>query len=121
MQRISRFFIALPTLIGSLLSCAMCPMCIPIYASIFTALGVDAVQASPYLLGIMFASMIATLTLIYSQIQQKNLNWTPFILALASAIGIVITKFLGFNTLMYLSLAVFFGAALWNRRKAHHH
>lgn len=120
-QRILSFLVALPTFIGSIFSCSLCPMCIPMYASVFAALGIDLVQASPYLLAIMFASMVATITLVYTQIRKHNLSWTPLWIVSISAFGIIITKFLEETELMYLFLASFFATALWNRTKGSRH
>lgn len=121
MQRVIKFFVALPTFLGSMLSCSLCPMCIPMYASVFAAMGIDLMQASPYLLALMLASMIATLTLVYTQIRRNHLSWAPFWIVSISALGIIITKLSELNELMYFFLMTYFAAALWNRTKGAKH
>lgn len=120
MHRWGDFFSGTGTVVSSLLSCAACPMCLPIYAGLLSLVGVELTEINSYFLPIMIGFACVTLTLMAYQIHTHSGSWRPFSLAIGALIGMGATTLMGFEYLLYLCAAFFIGSVIWNKLSLTH-
>jgi hypothetical protein len=108
------------TVLLSLLSCAACPMCLPIYAGLLSVIGFELAEIHHIFFPVMLAFAIITLGLMAYQIRSHHGKWAPFQIAIFSAIGMVVASYLGLEYLLYCFLALFMGSVIWNKRTLVH-
>ncbi|USO01390.1 MAG: hypothetical protein H6849_04875 [Alphaproteobacteria bacterium] len=114
-HRIMRIFIAIPGILAGIFSCAACPMCFPVYASLVTFLGIDHSTADVYLLVIMYVSLATSLWLMYTSARQKRAGWGIFFIAFGAAALVVYAKINNMPFTLYLSLAIYFGSFIFSK------
>jgi hypothetical protein len=115
-------FSGIGTVVLSLLSCAVCPLCLPLYAGLLSIIGIELGHIHDFFFPIMMAFALITLGLMARQIYLRHGSWLPFQLASVSAIGMVASAFYGYEYFLYACLALFMGSILWNKRTlAHNH
>ncbi len=120
MKRWSDVFSGTGTMILSLLSCAVCPMCLPLYAGLLSIVGLELGNIHEFFFPIMIAFSIITLGLMAHQIYTHHRKWTPFKVAVGAALGMSMAAFYGYEYLLYPCLALFMGSILWNKRSLVH-
>lgn len=108
------------TVILSLLSCAACPMCLPIYAGFLSLIGIELIEVHEYFLPITLVFGIVTLGFMAYQTYTHQGKWTPFKLAIGAAVGMVTSALLGYEYFLYASLALFMGSVIWNKKTLIH-
>lgn len=108
------------TVVLSLLSCAVCPMCLPIYAGLLSLIGIELVELHAFFLPIMLVFGLITLSFMAYQIYTHHSTWTPFKVACMASLGMVSSALLGFEYLLYVCLALFMGSVFWNKRTLVH-
>ncbi|MBI2774386.1 hypothetical protein HYX58_00030 [Candidatus Dependentiae bacterium] len=116
MKRWSDVFSGTGTMVLSLLSCAVCPMCLPLYAGLLSIVGIELGNIHELFFPIMIAFAVLTLGLMAYQIYAHHGKWMPFKLAIGAAIGMSMSAFYGYEYLLYLCLALFMGSILWSKR-----
>jgi hypothetical protein len=110
------------TVVLSLLACAVCPMCLPLYAGLLSIIGIELGYIHEFFFPIMMVFALVTLGFMARQIYNHHSKWLPFKLAVGSAIGMMISAFYGCEYFLYACLAFFMGSLLWNKRiLAHAH
>jgi hypothetical protein len=120
MKRWGDVFSGTGTVLVSLLSCAACPMCLPIYAGLLSVIGFELAEIHHLFFPIMLAFALITLGFMAHQIRTHHSKWSPFKLALAAAVGMIVSASLGYEYLLYASLALFMGSVIWNKRALVH-
>ncbi len=108
------------TIVLSLLSCAVCPFCLPLYAGLFSIIGIELGNIHEFFFPIMIGFAGVTLGLMAYQISTHHGKWGPFKIALGAVIGMGMCAFYGYEYLLYLCLALFMGSVLWNKRSLTH-
>lgn len=108
------------TVILSLLSCAACPACLPLYAGLLSLVGVELVDIHELFFPVMMVFALITLGLMAYRTHAHHGKWQPFKLAIFSAIGMANAAFLGYEYLLYACLALFMGSVLWNKKSLTH-
>lgn len=85
------------TFMGSLVpvfkSCPPCAICMPKYAALFAFFGLELADYSQYLIPIMLASMLISLTIMYRQVKTYNLPQIIFYTALTASLTLIVSKF----------------------------
>jgi len=104
------------TVVLSLLSCAACPMCLPIYAGFLSLIGLELIDIHVYFFPVTIGFGLMTLGFMAYQIHTHHSPWVAFKWALSSIIGMVMSAFFGYEYLLYVFLASFMGCVLWNKR-----
>jgi len=120
MKRWSDVFSGTGTMIFSVLSCAVCPMCLPLYAGLLSIVGIELGHIHEFFFPIMIVFAILTLGLMAYQIYKHHGKWMPFKLAIVSALGMGISALYGHEYLLYPCLALFMGSILWSKRSLVH-
>lgn len=120
MKRWSDIFSGAGTMVFSLLSCAVCPMCLPLYAGLLSIVGIELGHIHEYFFPVMIASALLTLSLIAYQIYKHHGKWSPFKLATASAFGMGLSALYGQEYILYICLVLFMGSILWSKRSLVH-
>lgn len=104
----------------SLLSCAICPLCLPFYAGLLSVIGFELGYVHELFEPLIFVFALITLGLMANQIYRHQGNWMPFKVALGSALGIGIATINGYDYVLYICLALFMGSIVWNKRSLIH-
>lgn len=99
----------------SLLSCATCPMCLPIYAGALSLVGFELSEYSSYFFPIMIAFLVWTLFLMARQTLKHNTDARPLALGVISALAIATSTWHGHEMLMYACLVGFMASVFWNK------
>ncbi|MBS0272001.1 MAG: hypothetical protein JSR85_05075 [Proteobacteria bacterium] len=120
MRRWSDVFSGTGTVVTSLLSCAACPVCLPIYAGFLSLIGIELAEIHVLFFPIMMIFATCTLGFMAYQIHSHQGTWEPFKLALAAAFGIIISALLGYEYILYISLAFFMGSVIWSKKTLIH-
>lgn len=120
MKRWYDVFSGTGTVIVSLLSCAACPMCLPIYAGFLSLIGIELIDIHDYFFPMMMAFGILTLGFMAYQIYKHHGPWTPFKFAIGAAIGMMTSASLGYEYLLYACLALFMGSIIWSKKSLIH-
>lgn len=120
MRRWGDVFGGTGTVVVSLLSCALCPLCLPIYAGFLSIIGIELAALHEFFFPIMMAFGVITLGFMAYQIYTHHGAWTPFKLAMAAAIGMGTSAFFDYDYLLYACLALFMGSVIWNKKSLVH-
>ena len=99
----------------SLLSCAACPMCLPVYAGLLSLVGFELTELSVYFFPIMLGFLGWTLFLMTRQAIKLKTDIRPVALAAIAATAIVTSTWHGYETLIYACLVMFMGSVFWNK------
>jgi hypothetical protein len=102
-------------ILTSLLSCAACPACLPIYAGLLSLLGIELFEVSLYFFPLMLGSLGFTLALMARQVFFRKADYRPLLISVAAAGIIVWAAVVGQELPLYLSLAAFMGSIFWNK------
>ena len=108
------------TVIVSLLSCALCPLCLPFYAGLLSVLGFELGYIHEFFKPLMLIFALITLGIMAYQIYRHHGKWMPFKLALGSALGAGIATTNGYDYVLYVCLALFMGSIFWNKKSLPH-
>ncbi|HUX80623.1 MAG TPA: hypothetical protein VMW10_12895 [Alphaproteobacteria bacterium] len=120
MKRWGDVFSGTGTIVISLLSCAACPMCLPIYAGLLSLIGIELVDVHEFFFPVMVMFGLVTLGFMAYQIYNHHAKWTPFKLALAAGLGMGTAAFFGYQYILYACLAVFMGSVIWSKKSLIH-
>ena len=104
----------------SLLSCAACPLCLPLYAGLLSLIGIELAEIHDFFFPIMMIFTLITISFMVYQIRTHHGKWHPFALALAAAIGMAVSAYFGYEYLLYGCLALFMGSVFWNKKSLVH-
>ncbi len=104
----------LPTIMIALLPKLTCPACWPAYAGFLSAVGVGFVNYTPYLMPLTALFLaISVFAMVYRAKVRRG--YGPFFFGLAATFTVLIGKFeYESDTTMWLGLAVFGAASVWN-------
>ena len=108
------------TVVISLLSCAACPLCLPLYAGLLSLIGIELAEVHEFFFPIMTIFAIATIGFMAYQIYHHHGKWSPLVLATTSASGMAGAAFMGYEYLLYSCLALFMGSVFWNKKTLVH-
>lgn|SRR3990167_7596063 len=104
----------------SLLSCAFCPLCIPIYAALLGFIGFEFTHLHDLFLPSILIFSSLSLGFMAYQIHTHHGKWTPFICALFAILGMLGANFYDIDFFMYISLLVFMASLIWNKKSLVH-
>lgn len=104
----------------SILSCAFCPLCIPLYAGILGFIGIEVGNLQSFMLPLAAIFSLSSLGFMAYQIHTHHSKWSPFILGFFAMIGMISSAFYDLDIPLYLSLAFFMGSVFWNKRLLTH-
>lgn len=102
-------------ILTSLLSCAACPACLPIYAGLLSLLGIELFEVSLYFFPLMLGSLGFTLALMARQVFFRKADYKPLLISFLAAGVIIWGAVVGEELILYLSLAAFMGSIFWNK------
>jgi len=108
------------TVVLSLLTCAICPLCLPLYAGLLSIIGIELGNLHEFFLPFILIFALTTLGLMSYQIYTHHGGWTPFKLAVGSTLGMLASTFYDYDYLLYTCLALFMGSILWNKKSLTH-
>lgn len=104
----------------SLLACAGCPLCFPLYAAclsvIGNVMGIELVDTHHFFLPVAMALSCISLGVMAYQIRAHHGLWMPFKVAAGAAGGMMVAAYFNYEYLLYASLLLFMGGVLWNKR-----
>lgn len=107
-------FAALPGIGASLLPVGVCPACWPAYAGMLSALGLGFLLEGRYLLPFIGALFTLALLALGWRAPSRR-GYRPLLLgSIGSALALVGKFAWASDSLLYLGIAVLFGASLWN-------
>lgn len=115
MKRWGDVFSGTGTIITSLLSCAACPMCLPLYAGLLSLIGIELIDINEYFLPVMVTFSILTLGFMAYQIYNHRSPWAPFKLAILAVLGMIASALSGYEYALYACLAIFMGSIIWSK------
>jgi hypothetical protein len=104
------------TVVLSLLSCAGCPLCLPLYAGLLSAIGIELIDIHSFFLPITIGFALLTLGFMAYHSHRHQGPWLPFKLAIGTVLGMVMAAYFGFEYLLYAFLLLFMGCVLWNKK-----
>jgi len=81
-----------PAIGTALLPKLACPLCFPAYAAVLSALGLEFVDYTPYLLPLMAAFLVVAIVVLALQTRRTG-NVSPLLLGIAASIVVLIGKF----------------------------
>jgi len=108
------------TVILSLLSCAACPLCLPIYAGLLSIAGLELAEIHEFFFPIMMIFGLITLGFMAYQIHKHEGKWAPFKIAIGATLGMIGAAALGYEYVLYGCLALFMGSLIWNKKSLIH-
>jgi len=120
MKQWGDIFTGVGTLVLSLLSCAICPLCLPMYAGLLSFVGIELGGLHAFFFPIMIIFSFVTLGFMAYQIYTREGKWAPFKLALGAAFGMGVFSFYDYEYALYACLALFMGSILWNKKSLIH-
>jgi hypothetical protein len=106
---------SLPAVGAAALPKLTCPLCFPAYAAVLSALGLEFVNYTPYLLQLTAAFLVVTLAVLAVQTGRSG-NVHPLLLGIAASALVLIGKFqfesewLTLGGIVALIVAIFFGS-----------
>lgn len=107
-------------IVFSLLSCVLCPLCLPVYIAFLGMIGFECSNLHTFFFpGIAIFSTLSLGFMAY-QIHTHHGKWTPFIFALFAVFGMLFSDFCDIDFLKYISLSLFVGSLIWNKRSVTH-
>lgn len=115
-KRWGDIFSGMGTVMLSLLSCAACPMCLPLYAGFLSIIGIELIDIHAYFFPLTIGFGLVTLSFMAYQIHTHHGPWLAFKLAIVATIGMLGSGFFGYEYLLYAFLASFMGCVLWNKK-----
>lgn len=104
----------------SLLSCAACPLCIPIYAGFLSLIGIEIINIHDLFLPLMILFSLLTLGFMAYQINRHHGVWKPFQFAMAAGLGMIGAAVFDYKYLLYACLALFMGSVIWSKKTLIH-
>lgn len=107
-------------LVFSLLSCAGCPLCLPIYVGLLSLIGIEVANLHSLLLPATAVFSLLSLGFMAYQTHTHQGKWAPFKLAGGAVMGMLAAAFYEMDAVLYMSLAVFMGSLIWNKKKLVH-
>lgn len=120
MKKWGDIFSGAGTIFLSLLSCAVCPLCLPLYAGLLSLIGIELGNIHEFFFPIMIVFSLITLGFMAYQIYSHHGGWKPFTLAVSASLGMIISAFHGYEYLLYACVAFFMGSILWNKKSLTH-
>jgi len=104
----------LPAVGGAILPKLTCAACWPAYAALLSALGVEFVDYTPYLLPITVAALAVALFGLGWRAHVRR-GYVPFAVGIIASVVILVGKFgLDNDTAAYVGAAALIGATVWN-------
>ncbi len=116
MKRWGDLFSGAGTVVLSLLSCAGCPMCLPLYAGFLSIIGIELIDIHVYFFPITIGFGLVTLGFMAYQIHTHHSHWIAFKLAIGAVTGMVVAAYFGYEYVLYGFLVAFMGCVLWNKK-----
>lgn len=104
----------------SLLSCAACPVCLPLYAGFLSLIGIELAEIHEFFFPIMMLFAGVTLGFMAYQIYKHHGRWNPFKIAIVATFGMVVSAFFGYEYVLYASLVLFMGSVIWSKKSLIH-
>lgn len=104
----------------SILSCAFCPLCIPLYAGVLGFLGIELGRFQFLFLPLAALFSLSSMGIMAYQIYTHRSKWTPFIVGVLAMIGMLSSAFYDHDLLLYAFLALFMSSIVWNKRLLTH-
>lgn len=104
----------------SVLSCAVCPFCIPLYVGLLGFMGIELGDIHGVSLPLMMVFILISLGLMARQIYKHKGRWKPFFFAGAGALGMTLSVFYDQDWCLYASVALFMVSLLWTKRGVVH-
>lgn len=105
---------AIPGIGVSLLPKLACPLCWPAYAGMLSAVGLEFLISTKYLLPITAVFLVLAVGALAFRANRRHGYW-PFILGLIAATGVLVGKFwLSSNSAMYAAVGMLVIASMWN-------
>lgn len=120
-KRWGDIFSSMGAVILSLLSCAACPMCLPLYAGFLSIIGIELIDIHAFFLPLTIGFGFITLSFMAYQIHTHHGSWIAFKLAVGATIGMIGSAFFGYEYLLYVFLVSFMVCVLWNKKLLIHH
>lgn len=109
-----RVLTMLPAVGGALLPKLTCAACWPAYAALLSALGVEFVDYTPYLLPITVVALGVALFGLGWRAHARR-GYVPLLIGIAASVVILVGKFgLDSDTAAYVGAAALIGATVWN-------
>lgn len=120
MKRWGDLFSGTGAILLSLLSCAVCPMCLPLYAGCLSIVGIELVDMHAFFFPLTTGFGLVTLGFMAYQIHNHRGSWLPFKMAIGAVIGMLASAYFGYDYFLYAFLASFMGCILWNKKSLVH-
>ena len=120
MKRWGDIFSGTGTVVLSLLSCAACPMCLPLYAGFLSLIGIEIIDLRAFFFPFTVGFGVLTLGFMAYQVHSHHSSWMAFKVAVGTVIGMVTAAFFGYEYILYVFLASFMGCVLWNKKLLAH-
>ncbi len=102
-------------ILTSLLSCAACPACLPVYAGLLSLLGIELFEINLYFFPLMLGSLGFTLALMARQVFFRKADYRPLLISVLASCVIIWGAMVGQELALYLSLPIFMGSIFWNK------
>jgi hypothetical protein len=109
-----RSFLAVPSIVLSVLPFGGCPLCWPVYGGILSALGLSFLLSSAYLLPLTALFLLATVFMLVFRARARR-GYGPFALGLVATALVLWGKFsLQSSVMAYAGVGLLITSSLWN-------
>lgn len=112
---------ALPAALLTVLTCSVCPFCLPLYIGGASALGLEASHTTSLILFWVFVvGVLFTLGLMIRQTIQKHRKWLPFCIALMGVLVLFFSKIYCLKQwVSIVGFLIFATGLIWHKRLSH--
>ncbi len=108
------FFAAIPVIGAAVLPSVTCPACWPAYAGLLSSLGIGFVNYTPFVMPLMAFFLVFALALFAYKAKNRR-GYGPFILGIGAGLILFLNRlFVGFDFILYSSIALLVSASVWN-------
>lgn len=105
----------------SLLTCAACPLCIPLYTGALSLLGFEICRDNEILLPFIGALFLITIGLMFYHSYRHKVGYLPLASAVTFAALAAISLIEDWDYILYSSLGIFSLSIFWHKRALRHH
>lgn len=105
----------------SLLSCAACPLCIPLYTGSLSLLGFEICRDNDVLLPFITILFLITISLMAYHSYRHKVGYLPLGVAVLFAALAAVSMIYDWDYLLYSNLALLSVSIFWHKRPLRHH
>lgn len=112
-----KIVLAIPSVCASIVAGSpvlTCPTCWPLYAGLLSAMGVNFVNYTPYILPVTAIMLLVSLVVLGWKAKERR-GYLPLVVGVLASVLLLVGKFaVESNLLFYIGVILLISASLWN-------